>query len=363
MSLLKEGQRGSVIIVVLWVSVLLTILVTVMAGKVQLSARTAHHNQVAVDDLARISSTMNLAEMQILLEQMSLPVGEEVPRDDQGYIRSPLYRFNGRELALDYPADEGMTVRIYNHAGKINLNGISLQDLRLLIEHRLGDDADPDQVQALLAAWSDWTDPNDSATVNGAERDYYESLDPPYLPRNSPQLESVDEILLIRGFAELFEGVNLEAAFTVYGNGRQVNLNYATREAMQLLPGLNDELIELILAYREHRDLRNTTMVGDIVPLENFVELAGWIGNTSIGVFSVYAYPKPEAISDGQEGDEEWREANPVTQAYMEIMMSPEATTRPRVLKVDPYARLPDSSPPRVEPDALRRFGIVVDGG
>lgn len=363
MSLLKEGQRGSVIIVVLWVSVLLTILVTVMAGKVQLSARTAHHNQVAVDDLARISSTMNLAEMQILLEQMSLPVGEEVPRDDQGYIRSPLYRFNGRELALDYPADEGMTVRIYNHAGKINLNGISLQDLRLLIEHRLGDDADPDQVQALLAAWSDWTDPNDSATVNGAERDYYESLDPPYLPRNSPQLESVDEILLIRGFAELFEGVNLEAAFTVYGNGRQVNLNYATREAMQLLPGLNDELIELILAYREHRDLRNTTMVGDIVPLENFVELAGWIGNTSIGVFSVYAYPKPEATNDGQEGDEERREANPVTQAYMEIMMSPEATTRPRVLKVDPYARLPDSSPPRVEPDALRRFGIVVDGG
>ena len=361
MNPVRGSQRGSIIIVVLWISVLLTILVTVMAGKVQLSARTAYHNQVAVDDLARIASTMNLAEMQILLEQMSLPVGEEVPRDDQGYIRSPLYRFNGQALALDYPADEGMVVRIYNHAGKINLNDISLQDLRLLIEHRLGEDADPQQVQALLAAWSDWTDPNDSATINGAERDYYESLDPPYLPRNSPQLESVDEILLIRGFAELFEGVNLEAAFTLYGSGRQVNLNYATREAMQLLPGLNDELIELILAYREHRDFRNTTMVGDIVPLEDFVELASWIGNTSIGVFSVYAYPKPEVMEDEQEGDEEARGANPVTQAYMEIMMSPEATARPRVLKVDPYARMPDSSPPRVEPDALRRLGIGLN--
>jgi len=42
-------------------------------------------------------------------------------------------------------------------------------------------------------------------------------------------------------------------------------------------------------------------------------------------------------------------------------MMSPEATARPRVLKVDPYARMPDSSPPRVEPDALRRLGIGLN--
>jgi general secretion pathway protein K len=45
-------QRGSVIIIVLWTSILLTVLVTVMAGKVQLSARTAFHNQQAVKDLA-----------------------------------------------------------------------------------------------------------------------------------------------------------------------------------------------------------------------------------------------------------------------------------------------------------------------
>src|SRR5690606_1775047 len=202
-------------------------------------------------------------------------------------IRTPLYRFNGQPLTLAYPADENVMVRIYNHAGKINLNGMRRQDMRLLIEHRLGGEAaDPQQVQDLLAAWSDWTDPNDAPGINGAERDYYESLDPPYAPRNSPQLESVDELLLIRGFAELFAGINLEAAFTVHGNGSQVNLNYATREAMRLLPGLNDELIELILAYRELRDFQNTTAVGDIVPLESFVQLSDWIDNNSSDVYS-----------------------------------------------------------------------------
>ena len=42
----------------------------------------------------------------------------------------------------------------------------------------------------------------------------------------------------------MFEGVNLQAAFTIYGNARTVNLNLATREAMELLPGLDNELIE-----------------------------------------------------------------------------------------------------------------------
>ena len=55
-------QRGSVIIVVLWTSILLTVLVTVMAGKVQLSARTAFHNQQAVTDLADVASAMAVAE-------------------------------------------------------------------------------------------------------------------------------------------------------------------------------------------------------------------------------------------------------------------------------------------------------------
>ena len=31
------------------------------------------------------------------------------------------------------------------------------------------------------------------------------------LPRNNPELDTVEEILHIRGFAELLEGVNLEA--------------------------------------------------------------------------------------------------------------------------------------------------------
>lgn len=350
-----QRQRGSVIIIVLWTSILLTVLVTVMAGKVQLSARTAFHNRTAVGDMADVASAMNQAEMELMLESMEPPIDQELKLDDEGNIRSPDFRFNGQPLTLYYPVGEDMVVRIYDHAGKINLNDISDANLQLIIEKRLGPEPDPQRVQELLGAWTDWHDLNDLAGINGAESDYYESLDPPYSARNSPELDSVEELRLIRGWDELFKDVNLDAAFTVYGQGNTVNLNLATREAMQMLPGLTDELIEQILLYRESRDFRNRSDVGEIIPIENFVELSNWVGNNTSAVYSVFAYPRAVVASGDAEDEpsdaagDPAQEIDPVTQAYMEIWDVRSGADRARVYKVDPYARLPDTSPPRVE--------------
>lgn len=342
-------QRGSVIIIVLWTSVLLTVLVTVMAGKVQLSAKTAFHNRAAVTDLARVASAMNQAEMELLLERMAAPIDRVVELDPDGGFRDPRYRFNGRALTLSYPTDENMVVRIFDHAGKISLGGIRTDQMQLLIEKRLGPNADAAQVQDLLAAWGDWTDLNDGAGINGAEREYYESLDPPYSPRNNNELDSVEELRLIRGFDELFKDVNLDAAFTVYGSGQNVNLNLATREAMQLLPGLTDDSIEEIIAYREQYDFRSKQEVGELLPIENFVELSNWIGFTYTNYFSVFAYPKLRVENDEQdEAETQEEELDTVQQAYMEII-EVSGPDRARVFKVDPYGRLPDSRPAQVE--------------
>lgn len=347
-----KHQRGSVIIIVLWTSILLTVLVTVMAGKVQLSARTAFHNLEAVNDLAAITAAMTKAEMELMLDYMEVPIDQEPTVDEDGNFRSPAYRFNGQPLTLQYPADEDMVVRIYSHAGKINLNRIRREDLQQIIEKRLGDDSDPQRVQELLSAWIDWTDLNDLAGINGAERDYYESLDPPYRPRNNPELDTVEELRLVRGFDELFRDVNLEAAFTVYGNGREVNLNLATREAMRLLPGLTDEIIEEIIQYRQERDFPNVTSLGEVVPVENFVELRPWVGNNVSSFYSVFAYPKAEVgpeVGSEKHFEEGEQEIDPVTQAYMEIIDVRSFSDRGRVYKVDPYGRLPDTSPPKVD--------------
>lgn len=344
-------QTGSVIIIVLWTAVLLTVLVTAMASKVRLSAKTVLHNQEASNNWAQVMEAVNFAEMELMMAKMPRPIGEEQERSEEGEILDPFYRFNGQALSLEYEAAENMRIRIYDHAGKINLNRIPRRNMQSLIEQRLGGiDADPEQVQDLLAAWTDWTDLNDLEGLNGAERDYYLELDQPYTPRNNPELDTVEEILHIRGFDELFEGVNLDAAFTVYGNLRTINLNLATREAMQLLPGLDDELIETIIAYRELEDISNRAEIAEIVPFENLQQLSAWVGNTKSNIYSVFAYPELQLETNSdQEFEEDEEKLDPVRQAYMEIIEVRSYNDLPRVYKIDPYGNLPDTAPARIE--------------
>lgn len=351
---IMERQRGSVLIIVLWTAVLLTVLVTAMASKVRLSAKVAYHNQTAASQWAQVMGALDKAEMELMLNRMPTPVDFEPEVTEEGEVRNPSYHFNGQPLVLQYPAGEDMVVRIYDHAGKINLNRIPRRNMQLLIEKRLGgEDADPEAVQDLLAAWTDWTDLNDLQSLNGAEKEYYQSLDQPYNPRNNPELDSVEELLHIRGFAELFAGVNLDAAFTIYGNERNINLNLATREAMLLLPGLNDELIEKVIAMREIEDISNRAKMAEIIPFENLVELSNWVGNTTSTFYSVFVYPKIELSETGREEllDEEGFPLNPdpVTQAFEETVEVRGYNVLPRVYSINPYAYLPDTAPARVE--------------
>ncbi len=358
-------QTGSVIIIVLWTAVLLTVLVTAMAGKVRLSAQTAAHNRDASQEWAQLMATVNFAEMELMLERMPTPIDQQVEESEEGEILTPAYRFDGEALELNYAAPENMVVRIYDHAGKINLNRIPRRNMQLLIEKLLGgEDADPEEVQDLLAAWTDWTDLNDLEGLNGAEKDYYLELEQAYVPRNNPELDTVEEILHVRGFAELFEGINLDAAFTIYGNGRTVNLNVATREAMRLLPGLDDELIETIIAYREREDISNRAEIAEIVPLENLVELTPWMGTQTSNIYSIFVYPKQEFIGSAltgqsstiQEIDEDTvAPEDKVRQAYMEIVEIRSGNALPRIYKVDPYGMLPETAKARVE-----QYGIEL---
>jgi len=300
-------QRGSVLLIVMWTAVLLTILVTAMASKVRLSARTAFNNQLAADDYTQMMSALHSAEMEILLERMSPPIDAPIETDSEGAILDRSLRFDGRPLRLSYPTPDDMVVRIINHSGMINLNRIPRASMQLLIEKRLqditGEEADPEEVQNLLAAWTDWTDLNDLEGINGAERDYYEALDPPYLPRNNPELDSVNELLHVRGFAELFEGVDLESAFTIYGNNRQLNINVATREALSLLPGLTPALIDDLLAVRTIDSFSNRGEIGEVIPFENLTELSPWLSNETSDFYTLYVYRRPEPDPQSEEPD------------------------------------------------------------
>jgi len=344
----RFAQKGSVIIVTLWTVILLTILVTVIAGQIRLSSRAAFFHQEELGEWANVISAINQAEMELMLERMPRP--PESIEDLDEINRNPFFRFNGQELQLHYPQAEGITVRIYDHGGKINLREIGRPRMRSLLEKKLGDDAD-DQIDELIAAWGDWVDLNDNPGINGAENEYYENLKTPFTQRNG-KLETVEEILLIRGFGKVFADVDLDAAFTLYTDDELINLNLATVEAMQLLPGLDEELIAEILSFREKNEFRGNGDVAQIVPAENMAELRPWLNSRrTTSFYTIMAYKK--LVQEDDLFDDEALQPDITTTAFSETVQITSFNDSPRVLKINPYQSIPQ------RPVILKEDGLL----
>ena len=110
---------------------------------------------------------------------------------------------------------------------------------------------------------------------------------------------------------------------------------------MQLLPGLDDELIENILYYREIEDINNRAEIAEIVPFENLQELSAWVGNNTSNIYSVFVYPKLEleetVLADIE--DQEFINPDPVSQSYLEIVEVRSYNDLPTIYNIDPYVR------------------------
>ncbi len=123
-----------------------------------------------------------------------------------------------------------------DECGKIDLNGLiaegeqefrvlQLKRLFALLEIEITDEELDDLINALI----DWLDP-DNETTFGAENDYYESLETPYLCKNGP-MDTPEEIMLVKGMkseyyygTEQYEGIK---GYVTVGTGGKININTA----------------------------------------------------------------------------------------------------------------------------------------
>ena len=324
------------LILTLWTVVMLSLLVLVLSSEARLSAELAKSQLERTSGWVDTLTALNAAEMELLFERMPEPA-EDTDFEDDDDVKDPAFRFNGEPLTLSYAHPETIEVRIYDHAGKINLRDMTESRLELLLENRF-EDPDPTTIAELLAAWGDWLDEDDGARIDGAEDEYYLELDPPYRPRQGP-LETVEELLLIRGFDQVFGDVNLGAAFTLYSESETVNVNTATAEALALLPGLDSAAIAAILAYRKEQDFIQLADLEDIVSVEGLVELQSWIDFETVSdTYTVLVVPKVLLNIDEEEPG---RPKQPVFGGFAEVVWVTDFAERPFVLRADPVMRLP----------------------
>jgi general secretion pathway protein K len=158
---------------------------------------------------------------------------------------------------------------ITNEEGKLNLNTATPEQLRSIF---LNSGVDTEDVDVIVDSIMDWRDTDDLHMLNGAEDDYYESLNRPYSAKDGP-FDSADELLLVKGMKpdiyfgsekkddkNGYEGIG--KYFTVYGSGR-INIRTAPLSVLEAVMG--PDMARNIIAQREAGAVAGPTAGGAVV--------------------------------------------------------------------------------------------------
>ena len=193
--------------------------------------------------------------------------------------------------ALDQPATDETQWLVYwrltDESAKINVN---LASVDLLLGLKCLD-------KAVIASIIDWIDLDVVPNPDGAENDYYSSLESGYSCKNGP-IDHLEELLLIKGITpQVYYGSNLEGQnnymdhgnmdlseledvefqnntlglsdlLTVYGDGR-ININTASSDVLYAIPMLSESAINEIISRQKSTSIKFRT-IDDIESNDSF---------------------------------------------------------------------------------------------
>lgn len=278
---ITQAPRGIALIIVMISIMVLAVLAAGFAYNMRVETRLARNSnsETELEWLGR--SGVEYARW-ILAEQMKLGM-EPYDALNQvwaggpgglGTSNSPLANVQ-RQVRL---GNGTFTWKITDLERRMNINTAGepvLQQALLLMGVGAGD------MTPVVASILDWIDPDDSTHIQGAENDFYENQTPPYTAKNGP-IDDLSELLLIKGVTpELFWGMawtnhppgarqprggrfspldqmptftaGLADLFTPISSGR-ININTASAEVLQLIPGVDRMTAEAIVAGRAGED-------------------------------------------------------------------------------------------------------------
>ena len=187
--MILRTQRGAVLILVLWVIAFLSMI----GGYFTLETTLKRNLGFNPWNLLRAKLVMN--SVLLVIAPHIRPFGQEEDNQDQFIVPDgTVYKISigGQDLEFS----------IEDERGKIDLNRAPDEMIEMAIQGLLG----KEEGEILSDSILDWKDLDQDERTNGAERDYYVSLDPPYEPSNR-KFVLLDQLLLVRGMTpELYWG-------------------------------------------------------------------------------------------------------------------------------------------------------------
>ncbi len=121
---------------------------------------------------------------------------------------------------------------------------------------------DEDVATGLVDSLADWLDQDDEERENGAERGYYSSQDPSYVPANRP-IFFPEELLLVKGWnKKLLYGEKEHSGIidylTITGQDGKININTAPAQVLQALSSeMTEEFVADLIDFRDNDENRD----------------------------------------------------------------------------------------------------------
>lgn len=204
----RRPKRGAVLFIVLIVVMMITLsayayteLMFIENKATHLTGRQIQARNVAESGIAMLSVFLE-RDQELITEQGGIYDNPDIMRgilvhpDDTSDSRG---RFSILAPSLNVDGSiEGIRFGLEDESSRVNLNA-----LLMLEEQSEGSGqsllmALPGMNEEIADCILDYLDEDDEPRELGAEFDYYNTLDPPYNPKNGP-LETVEELLLVRG--------------------------------------------------------------------------------------------------------------------------------------------------------------------
>ena len=266
----NAGSSGSALIVVLWVTGLLAMFVAGFAFDMQIEARitSASRKKLKAEYLARGGYALaQMALMETLDNDVNNPDRSVyMGKGNDSQLRNGVIALaQGGGADFSRQLDDGtITVSIQPENANMNVNSLIFVTDRQKTYESWKDLFDIANVpfenrDALVDCLVDWVDEDDLSQLNGAESDYYESLDPPYSAYNGP-IATVEDLMLIKGFNErmvetgrtVYESVS--SYLTTYADNEKININAASEETLIAFFGMDAQIAESIVSERRGTD-------------------------------------------------------------------------------------------------------------
>lgn len=278
---LRSTQSGVALIMVMVAIFALSVLVGAFAYSMKVETKLAQNANNGETLIWLGRSGVELARW-VLAEQMTIP-GEPYDSLNQKWAGGPgsINASNSplASVSLDnYRIGEGtVSIKITDLERKVNINLATEPVLQQTLTS-LGMDAS--EAPAVADGILDWIDSDDATRINGAESDYYQGMEAPYYAKNGV-IDDLSELLLIRGISqEVYWGIassnhfaaafqkkdrygkviqqpsyagGLVDVFTPLSRGK-ININTASVNVLQAIPGIEQNLAEQIIKLRSGPD-------------------------------------------------------------------------------------------------------------